>query len=139
MATFRKFEEIQCWQKARELTAKIYNISKRDPFAHDFGLKDQIRRASVSIMSNIAEGFDRQGTREFIQYLSIAKASAAEVKCQLYVAIDQRYIDEDEFKELSSLASATASMTAGLITYLRSSSYKGTKYKLPRVKLETKN
>ncbi len=141
MATFRKFEEIQCWQKARELTASIYNISKREPFSRDFGLKDQIRRASVSIMSNIAEGFDRQGTREFIQFLAIAKGSAAEVKCQLYVAIDQGYIDEKEFRELSMLAAQTGSMAAGLITYLRRSSYKGTKYKTAAVnsELETRN
>ena len=130
MATFRKFEEIQCWQKARELTAKIYNVSKREPFSRDFGLKDQIRRASVSIMSNIAEGFDRQGTREFIQFLALAKGSAAEVKCQLYVAMDQGYINETEFGELGALAGETGSMTAGLITYLRRSAYKGTKFKL---------
>ena len=129
MATFTKFEEIQCWQKARELTAKVYDISNRTPFSRDFGLKDQIRRASVSIMSNIPEGFDRGGTAEFIQFLSIAKGSAAEVKCQLYVAADQGYIAEDEFGELSALATQTGSMTAGLITYLRGSGYKGTKYK----------
>ena len=133
MATFRKFEEIQCWQKARELTARIYHVSKREPFSRDFGLKNQIRRASVSIMSNIAEGFDRNGTAEFVQFLSIAKGSAAEVKCQLYVAADQGYIDENEFGELSALATQTGSMTAGLITYLRTSGYKGTKYKALRV------
>jgi four helix bundle protein len=137
VATFRKFEEIQCWQKARELTAKIYNVSKREPFSRDFGLKDQIRRASVSIMSNIAEGFDRNGTAEFVQFLSIAKGSAAEVKCQLYVAADQGYIDENEFGELSTLAAQTGSMTAGLIAYLRKSGYRGTKYKSLRV--QTRN
>jgi len=127
MATFRTFEEIQCWRKALELTARIYEISKREPFSRDFGLKDQIRRASVSIMSNIAEGFDRNGTAEFIQFLSIAKGSAAEVKCQLYVASDQGYIGQNEFSELRSLASETGLMTGGLITYLRNSGYKGTK------------
>ena len=140
MATFRTFEEIQCWRKARELTARIYEISKREPFSRDFGLKDQIRRASVSIMSNIAEGFDRNGTAEFIQFLSIAKGSAAEVKCQLYVASDQGYVSENEFSDLSSLASETGLMTGGLITYLRNSGYKGTKYKVARTrnsKLET--
>lgn len=131
MATFRTFEEIQCWQKARELTAKIYNVSKRESFSRDFGLKDQIRRASVSIMSNIAEGFDRQGTREFIQFLAIAKGSAAEVRCQLYVAMDQGYIDTNEFGELGTLAAETGSMAAGLITYLRTSGYKEQNTKLP--------
>ena len=140
MATFKKFEEIQCWQKARELTSKIYDISKKGEFARDFALKDQIRRASVSVMSNIAEGFDRNGTGEFVQFLSIAKGSAAEVRCQLYVAADQNYIEKGEFDQLSRLASETALMTGGLITYLRSSGYKGTKYKKVRTqnsKLET--
>ena len=132
MATFRKFEEIQCWQKARELTAKVYTISKRHPFAGDFGLKDQIRRASVSIMSNIAQGFERDGSAECVQFLSIAKGSAAEVRCQLYVAADQCYIDDEEVGELSTLAAQTGSMTAGLITYLRRSGYKETKYKTSR-------
>lgn len=133
VATFRKFEEIQCWQKARELTARVYHMSRRDSFSRDFGLKDQIRRASVSIMSNIAEGFDRDGTAEFVQFLSMAKGSAAEVRCQLYVAADQGYIDENELGELTTLATQTGAMTAGLITYLRRSGYKGTKYKASRV------
>lgn len=129
MATFTKFEEIQCWQKARELTIKIYSVSKRGHFSSDFGLKDQIRRASVSIMSNIAEGFDRSGTAEFVRFLSIAKGSAAEVRCQLYVAADQDYIDGKQFHELSALAYETGLMVGGLISYLRQSGYKGTKYK----------
>jgi four helix bundle protein len=83
MATFKKFEEIEAWRKARELTKRIYKITRTTSFARDFGLKDQIRRASVSIMSNIAEGYDRCGTGEFIQFLATAKGSAAEVKCQL--------------------------------------------------------
>ena len=93
MATFKKFEEIEAWRKARDLTKRIYKISRTTAFARDFGLKDQIRRASVSIMSNIAEGYDGSGTGEFIQFLATAKGSAAEVKCQLYVALDQDYID----------------------------------------------
>ncbi len=140
MATFTKFEEIQCWQKARELTRKIYSASMSGRFARDFGLKDQIRRASVSVMSNIAEGFDRSGTAEFIRFLSIAKGSAAEVRCQLYVAADQGYIDTSQFQELSALANETGLMTGGLIAYLRRSGYKGAKYKpgkTPNSKLET--
>ena len=139
MATFTKFEEIQCWQKARELTRNIYSVSKRGQFSSDFGLKDQIRRASVSIMSNIAEGFDRSGTAEFVQFLSVAKGSAAEVRCQLYVAADQGYIDTKQFKELSDLAYETGLMAGGLISYLRQSGYKGTKYKTRNSKLETSN
>lgn len=129
MATIKKFEEIESWKKARELTKQVYRVSKKAPFSSDFSLRDQIRRAAVSVMSNIAEGFDRSGTGEFVQFLATAKGSAAEVRCQLYVALDQNYIDEDEFGNLSSLASDTANIIGGFMNYLRRSSYKGTKYK----------
>ena len=79
MATFNKFEEIECWKRARELTRRIYEITNQPAFARDFGLKDQIRRAAVSVMSNIAEGYDRSGTAEFVHFLATAKGSAAEV------------------------------------------------------------
>ena len=115
MATFKKFEEIESWKKSRELTRRVYGVSKKAAFAKDFGLRDQIRRASVSIMSNIAEGCDRGGTGEFIQFLSTAKGSAAEVRCQLYVAVDQGYIDESEFTELSALAAETGRIIGGLM------------------------
>lgn len=130
MATFKKFEEIECWKKARELTRRIYEVSGKGNFAKDFGLKDQIRRASVSIMSNIAEGHDRSGTGEFVQFLANAKGSAAEVRCQLYVAFDQGYINDNDFEELTDLATETGRMIAGLMNYLRGSGYKGTKYKV---------
>jgi four helix bundle protein len=129
MATFKKFEEIESWKKSRELTRRVYKISSKAAFAKDFSLKDQIRRAAVSIMSNIAEGYDRSGTGEFIQFLATAKGSAAEVRCQLYVAVDQGYIEETDFIELSTLAAETGRMIGGLMNYLRSSGYKGTKYK----------
>jgi len=129
MATFKKFEEIECWQKARELTQRVYKASNKTLFAKDFGLKDHIRRASVSVMSNIAEGHDRSGRGEFIQFLANAKGSAAEVRCQLYVALDQSYITASEFQELSDLATETGRMVGGLLSYLRSSKYRGTKYK----------
>jgi four helix bundle protein len=129
MATFKKFEEIECWKKSRELTRRIYKVSSKSAFSRDFGLKDQIRRAAVSIMSNIAEGHDRSGTGEFIQFLATAKGSAAEVRCQLYVALDQSYINDSEFSELSDLSSETSRMIAGLLNYLRDSKIRGTKYK----------
>ena len=129
MATFKKFEDIEAWQKSRQLTKQIYTISRRGEFARDFGLKDQIRRASVSIMSNIAEGYDRSGTGEFIQFLATAKGSAAEVKCQLYVALDEGYINDSTFDELSKLVTEIGNMIGGLIAYLRRSGIKGTKYK----------
>ena len=129
MSTFKKFEDIEAWKKSRELTRQIYRVSATGPFARDFALRDQIRRAAVSIMSNIAEGYDRSGTREFIQFLATAKGSAAEVRCQLYVALDQAYVDNSTFSELSALATEIGNMIAGLMTYLRRSGIKGTKYK----------
>ena len=130
MATFKTFEEIECWKKARELTRLIYEVSGKGNFAKDFGLKDQIRRAAVSIMSNIAEGHDRSGTGEFVQFLAIAKGSAAEVRCQLYVAFDQGYINDKDFHLITDLATETGRMIGGLMNYLRGSRYKGTKYKV---------
>ena len=129
MATFKKFEEIEAWKRSRELTRRIYALSRCGPFAKDFGLRDQIRRASVSIMSNIAEGYDRSGTGEFVQFLATAKGSTAEVKCQLYVALDQAYIDNGTFRELATLATETGNMIGGLMKYLRRSGIKGSKYK----------
>jgi len=127
VATFQKFTDIEAWQKARELTFEIYEVTKRAPFSRDFELRRQIRDACVSVMSNIAEGFDRNGTGEFIQFLSIAKGSAAEVVSQLYVAIDQKYIAEEEFERLSSLATQAGRKIGALMSYLRKSGIKGAK------------
>ena len=129
MATFRTFEEIEAWQKARELTRELYTISNQGPFSRDFGLRDQIRRASVSIMSNIAEGYERSGNREFAQFLAIAKGSAGEVRAQLYIALDQAYITPEQFDQLFTLVTETARLISGLMSYLRKSGFKGTKYK----------
>ncbi len=87
MSTLKSFEEIESWQKARELTRKVYTVSNQGAFTKDFGLRDQIRRASVSIMSNIAEGFERDGNREFLQFLTVAKGSSGEVRAQLYLLL----------------------------------------------------
>ncbi len=129
MSTFQTFEEIEAWQKARELTRRIYDVSEVGAFARDFGLRDQMRRASVSILSNIAEGFERSGTGEFVQFLSAAKGSAGEVRAQLYVALDRKYLDESTFRELSQMATQTSRMIGGLVAYLKQSGLKGTKYK----------
>lgn len=128
MATFRSVEEIDAWRKARELVKKVYAITKKSAFSKDYGPKDQIRRASISTMSNIAEGYERDGTREFIQFLSVAKGSTGEVKSHLYAALDQGYITQTEFEILSALAAETGSMIAGLMVYLKQSGLKGTKY-----------
>src|SRR6266567_7748197 len=95
-----KFEDFIAWQKARKLTRQIYKATNLPAFSRDFGLKDQIRRAAVSIMSNIAEGFERGRPSEFHQFLSIAKGSCAELRSQLYVALDVCYIASDHFQQL---------------------------------------
>lgn len=109
-----KFEDLLAWQKARELTKAIYQVTSNGAFAKDYGLVDQIRRASVSIMSNIAEGFDREGNIEFHRFLVIAKASCAEVRSQLYVALDVGYLHKDEFNKLMDLTNETGRITNGL-------------------------
>ena len=105
------------------------NFRTRGSFARDFGLRDQMRRACVSILSNIAEGFERSGTGEFVQFLSAAKGSAGEVRAQLYVAVDRSYIDKERFRELSVLATEISRMISGLMAYLKQSGIRGTKYK----------
>jgi four helix bundle protein len=129
MGTFQSFEEIEVWQKARQLTRRVYQVSGKGPFARDFGLRDQMRRACVSIMSNIAEGYERGGTKEFLQFLSIAKGSAGEVRSQLYIAFDQDYLTKSVFEELSNQAREISRMVAGLMSYLQNAGLKGTKYK----------
>src|SRR5438477_5023257 len=96
-----KFEDLIAWQKARLLTAEIYKITSENRFARDYGLKDQIQRAAVSVMSNLAEGFERGRPSEFHQFLSVAKASCAELRSQLYVALDVGYLSQDTFASLS--------------------------------------
>jgi len=129
MASIEKFEDIEAWQKARELTREIYRVTNRGAFAKDFGLRDQIRRAAVSVMSNIAEGFERGGDKEFTQFVALAKGSSAEVRSQLYVALDQDYIDQDTFDTLFKLTLEISRMLAGLMKYLRNSEYKGSKFR----------
>lgn len=133
MATIQSFEEIKAWQKARELNKEVYKISNTGDFYKDYGLKDQIRRSSISILSNIAEGFERNGTKEFLQFLFIAKASAGECRAQLYVAFDLDYISKNDFDKLLQLVTETSKMISGLISYLQSSDFRGSKFKEPNV------
>ena len=100
MAKFQRFEDIEAWKAARKLTNRIYDCSMEGEFSRDFAFRNQIRRASVSILSNIAEGFERDGNKEFLQYLSVAKGSGGEVRTQLYLAHGRNYITEQQFKEL---------------------------------------
>jgi four helix bundle protein len=121
MARIERFEDIHVWQKARVLVRCVYSVSNSGLFAKDFGLRDQIRRAAVSIMLNIAEGFARKTNKEFIQFLVIAHGSAAEVQAALYVALDQEYLNEAEFNNLYVLADESSKMILGFINYLRKS------------------
>ena len=129
MPTFRHFDDIEAWQRARELTKVVYQLSGRGQFAKDFGLRDQIRRATVSIMANIAEGFERDGTGEFIQFLAIAKGSAAEVLSHAYVALDQGFIRQADLDSLSDKTLRVSCMIAALMIYLRKSGTRGLKFK----------
>ena len=110
----KRFEDLLVWQKSRELTRVIYELTNSRRFRRDFGLCDQIRRAAVSVMSNIAEGFERDGDPEFSHFLSIAKGSCGEIRCQLYVARDQDYVEDDDFDHASGLATEVSRMLQGL-------------------------
>ena len=118
MAKIERFEDIQAWQKARKLTQMVYALSESGRFSKDYGLSDQIRRATVSIMSNIAEGFERKTHKEFQHFLYIAKGSAGEVRAQAYVALDLGYIDDVAFGTLIQDVAETSRMIMGLISYL---------------------
>ena len=127
MATVKRFEDLLCFQKARELTREIYRALKD---CNDRGFKDQIQRATVSVMSNVAEGFESGTKIEFLNYLYIAKASAGEVRAQLYAASDIGYLNIETFKSLHSLVLECSRLTASFIKGLKSSSLSGTQYKV---------
>ena len=121
MGKFKSFEEISSWQKARQFNKRIYEITENQNFKRDFDLVRQIRRASISISSNIAEGFERNTDKEFIHFLFIAKASAGEIRSQLYLALDLNYIEKIEFEELCNDVSDISKLISGFIKYLNDS------------------
>jgi four helix bundle protein len=123
------FEEYEVWRKARLLYKQIHEITKREPFARDYNLKQQIRRSAVSITSNIAEGHDRDGNKEFIQFLYISKGSASELRSQLYNAVDVNYITLEEFRQLKSQVLEISRMLYGLISSMKGSELSGQKNK----------
>ena len=129
MNKIERFEDIVAWQKARRLTQQVYGFARQGSFAQDFGLRDQVQRASVSTMANIAEGFERGGDKEFIQFLSTAKGSCGEVKSHLYVALDQNYVSDEQFRELYAQADEVSRLTAGFMVYLQHSKVGGHKFK----------
>ena len=118
MTTAKRFEDLEVWQRAKELTSLIYRFSSAGAFARDFGLRDQMRRAAVSVMSNIAEGFESQTQALFIQFLSRAKGSAGELRAQLCMALEQEYMTNDDFKSAISLAELCSRQLARFIKYL---------------------
>ncbi len=119
MAQINRFEEIEGWKKARELAKEVYTVTSRGTFARDFSLRDQIRRAAVSISSNIAEGFARQTDKEFVQFLYTARGSAAEVQSQLYVAADLGYLGREDLGRLYEMADEVSRLISGFIRYLK--------------------
>ena len=125
----KSFEELPVWQKSRELVKYVYALTRKEPFSKDFSLVDQIRRASTSVMFNIAEGFERGSNTEFIQFLYISKGSAGETRTQFYVALDQKYITLEEFEKGLLLCKDVSGQLSGLIDYLKRSRFKGEKYK----------
>ena len=120
MTKIVRFEDIESWKMARLLTKDVYLVTYKELFRKDFGLADQIRRAAVSVMSNIAEGFERRTKKEFIQFLYISKGSAGEVRSQLYIALDLKYITEKEFQGLYSRIESISQRISAFIKYLDS-------------------
>lgn len=120
MDSVTKFEDLRVWQNARKLANMVYDFSSVGEFARDFGLRDQMRRAAVSVMSNIAEGFESRTQAMFIEYLGRAKASAGEVRAQLYLALDRKYIDENQMQNANELARICSGQLVNLSRYLKS-------------------
>jgi len=129
MSAFKKFEDMVVWKKSMILTRLIYQTTNQPSFLKDYNLVSQIRKSAVSIASNIAEGFERDGNKEFINFLYIAKGSCGELRCQLYIAKDQHYLQADSFQEMYNLATEISVSLNKLIKYLQESDYKGNKYK----------
>lgn len=129
MATITRFEDIEAWKKGRELREAVYAHSRKGEFARDFALRDQIRRAAISVTSNIAEGFEREGNKEFRQFLSNAKGSCGEVRDQLYAALDEGCVSQKEFELLYNRAVEVSRLISGFMNYLRRTSIRGHKYR----------
>jgi four helix bundle protein len=127
MSKIHRFEHIEAWQMARELTVGIYQLTRKSEFSRDYGMKDQIQRASVSIMNNVAEGFERGSNKDFAKFLFIARGSSGEVRSLLYVAHDLGYITEAEFEQCKELCCRIGGALWGLIQHLKKTSNLTTK------------
>ena len=128
MAKIERFEDLEIWQLAREICKDVWNIIQNTSLQRDYKLREQINGASGSIMDNISEGFERDGNREFINFLSIAKASCGETRSQLYRCLDRNHIDEETFKRISEKAILNSRKIKSFMIYLKNSDKKGSKY-----------
>lgn len=128
MATIKRFEDLDIWIQARKLSKEIITISKNSDLKNDFRLRDQIKSSAGSVMDNIAEGFERNGNREFIQFLSISKASAGETRSQIYRVYDNNYIENDKMEELVTEYEKLSIKIHNFISYLNKNEFKGTKF-----------
>lgn len=129
MATYRRFEDLEIWLLSRKLAQLVFAFTIQEKYAKDFSLKDQIKRSSGSVMDNIAEGFERGGNKEFVNFLTIAKASVGEVQSQLYRSVDYLLITQGEFDSAYNLADEIKNKIGGFIKYLNASEFKGIKFK----------
>lgn len=129
MATISRFEDIEGWKKGRELRRAVYAKSKTGEFAKDFALRDQIPGAVQSVTANIAEGFERGGTKEFIQFLGHSKGSCGEVRDHLYTALDEKYISQTDFDKLYNQSIEVSSLVAGFMKYLQQTQIRGHKFR----------
>lgn len=135
MGSFRRFEDIEVWKRARVLANEVYELTSRPAFSRDYALKNQINAAAGSIMHNVAEGFERSGNKEFVQFLYISKGSSGEVRSQLYLAHDRGYLTTEEQERLTNETVEIGKMLGGLISHLKRSPLRGPKYVQPHPEL----
>jgi four helix bundle protein len=128
MPTIKRFEDLECWLAGRSLRQAVYRLTRKPEFAKDYPLVSQTRRAAFSVTSNIVEGFERNGNREFIQFLAVAKGSAGEIRDHLYTALDENYITQAEFDQTYRVAEEVGRLIGGFMSYLQHSSMTGSKF-----------
>jgi four helix bundle protein len=129
MPQLKNFEELNIWRDSRALVDLIYKQTRQPAFSKDFQFIDHIRKTAISIPSNISEGFERDGTKEFVNFLSIAKGSCGELRSQLIIALDQKYLDQEQFDDINNKVLEISKSISALMKYLQNCDYKGRKFK----------